>query len=140
MREVAIEIDTDELHRRAEIARRLKAARWLAGGVDPSKTGKTGYAVTELTQVRLAEDPNLKANEITASLIGAIERMERPPRPMELEQIALALGQPADYFRDVVALSPTDAAEALARHVLAGARALGQAGGQGQQGEGGQGR
>lgn len=138
-------LEPEELARRAEIARRLKAARWLAGTVEPSAKGKTGYAVAELTQVQLAQHPDLRANEITASLIGAIERMERPPRPMELEQIALALGQPPDYFRALGRVKPSDedlrrAAELLGPQLLAAAQALLLERDREQQGTGARGR
>jgi transcriptional regulator with XRE-family HTH domain len=76
----------DRLYRfrvdRAEVSRRLKAARALAG-----------IKVTELA----AREP-LRANGITANLIGETERQERDARPMELRVIAEALDLPAWFF------------------------------------------
>lgn len=95
-----IELDEGTAERRAEIARRLKAGRWLAGGLrGGAMRGKTGYEVTALSPKELADRPPLAENEITATKLGAIERMERHATPMELERIALGLGMPADYFR-----------------------------------------
>lgn len=94
-----IELDEATLRRRAEVARRLKAARWLAGSTRPTERGKTGYEVTAISPTDLAARPHLTENEISATKLGAIERMERHATPMELERIALGLGMPADYFR-----------------------------------------
>jgi hypothetical protein len=90
-----------ELERRAEVARRLKAARWLAGTVRIDEKGKA--RVVALSPQELAERPPLPENEITSHLIGAIERMERPTRPMELTSIAHALRVPKTWFSE----SPT---------------------------------
>lgn len=67
---------------RFEVSRRLKAARALAG-----------VKVSEL-----AEREALRANGITANLIGETERQERDARPMELRVIAEALDLPAWFF------------------------------------------
>jgi hypothetical protein len=67
---------------RAEASRRLKAARALAG-----------VKVSEL-----AEREPLRANGITANLIGETERQERDARPMELRVIAEALDLPPWFF------------------------------------------
>ena len=67
---------------RAEVSRRLKAARALAG-----------VKVSEL-----AEREPLRANGITANLIGETERQERDARPMELRVIAEALDLPPWFF------------------------------------------
>lgn len=59
-------------------SRRLKAARALAG----------------VTVPELAARAPVKANGITANLIGETERQERDARPMELRVIAEGLGLP----------------------------------------------
>jgi transcriptional regulator with XRE-family HTH domain len=128
-------LDETALRRRAEIARRLKAARWLAGSVAANERGETGYKVTQLSPEDLARRGRLAENAITATLIGAIERMERHTPPMELEAIADALGVPRSWFELEVApvengeLSDTAlsrAAAQLAPQLLAAARALRQ--------------
>jgi hypothetical protein len=99
-------LDENALRHRAEVARRLKAARWLAGSVSPSERGKTGY------EVRL----------------GAIERMERHTPPMELQAIAGALRLPVDYFEmeRVAPVRPdVDQVEAAARTLSSAIAALG---------------
>lgn len=78
-----------------EISRRLKAARWLAGGVDEKGKPK------ELKVAELAQIPPLPENGITANRIEEIEQLKvrgGGPRPMELEKIARALGLPGDWF------------------------------------------
>lgn len=107
------------------ISRRLKAARWLAGeGRD------TRGAVAPLSAKALAARPRLVANKITASRIEEIEQERVDARDMELEQIALALGQPRDYFGTVPEgdeLSPERlrlAGELLGPQLLAAARAV----------------
>lgn len=91
-------VDDQTLQRRAELARRLKAARWLAGGTRPNVKGKAGYEVTALTPEDLAKRPGMAENQITASKIGSIERMERHTPPMEIATIARALGLPETWF------------------------------------------
>jgi len=83
-----------ELARRAEIARRLKAARWLAAEVVPAEKPK----LEALSPQELARRAPLPENAISANKIGTIERMERRTPPYELRAIAEALGQDADYF------------------------------------------
>lgn len=128
-------MDEPTLERRAEIARRLKAARWLAGSHRPNNKGKTGRAVTALSLDDLARRPQLIDNAITATLLGAIERMERHTPPMELRAIAEALGLPHSWFevepQPVTDDALTDAevsraAALLAPQLLAAARALRQ--------------
>lgn len=121
--------DTEE--RRAEIARRLKAARWLAGDTTIDAKGKR--RPTALSPQELAMRSPLPENNITASLIGSIERMERHTPPMELDALAGALGVPSDYFSaelSTVRLSRAqirEAAELLGPELLEAARALAQA-------------
>lgn len=67
---------------RAEVSRRLKAARALRG-----------IKVTELA----TREP-LKRNGITANLVGETERQERDAREMELRVIAEALDLPATFL------------------------------------------
>jgi hypothetical protein len=120
-----------DIERRAEIARRLRAARWLAGGVVENAKGKVDWKVAPLSAADLALRAPLVENEVTASLIGAIERMERPTKPMELAALAEALRLPREWFpvgsAEAVSLSDADvrrAAEILAPQLLAAARAL----------------
>lgn len=93
-------MDKRELERRAEIARRLKAARWIAGSTQPKTDGKgkIPHEVAALSPADLASRHPLPENGITATLIGAIERMERPTKPMELAALAEALGMPREWF------------------------------------------
>jgi transcriptional regulator with XRE-family HTH domain len=128
-------LDETALRRRAEIARRLKAARWLAGSVASNERGETGYRVTQLSPEDLARRGRLSENGITATLIGAIERMERHTPPMELEAIADALGVPRSWFEleaptgengELSDSALSRAAAQLAPQLLAAARALRQ--------------
>lgn len=75
-----------------EVSRRLKAARWLAGGV------KDNGKPAELKASELARRDVLVENGITANRIEEIEQLKVTPRPMELEKIAQALGVPRDWF------------------------------------------
>lgn len=102
-------MDKRTLAHRAEIARRLKAARWLAGTIGPSTKGRTGYEVKAITPAELAARDPLPANDLTATKLGAIERMERKATPMELEKIAEALGVARDYFTMADGLRPAEA-------------------------------
>jgi hypothetical protein len=88
----------------------------------------------------LAAREQLVRNGITATLLGAIERMERHTPPMELQAIADALGVPRTWFEldapTVNGDGPSEeeisrAAALLAPQLLAAARALRQAPGQG---------
>lgn len=113
---------------RAMISRRLKAARWLAGEARDARG-----ALAPLSAKELATRPQLVANRITTSRIEEIEQERVEARDMELEQIALALGQPRDYFGTVPEsgdLSPERlrlAGELLGPQLLAAARAVLQA-------------
>lgn len=96
-------MDEADLAWRSHIALRLKAARWLAGGV----VYRDGAPKVEaLSADDLAKDPHLRANKMTAHKIGSIERMDRHTTPMELGQLAQAFGLPLDYF------APTGTADA----------------------------
>lgn len=77
---------------RAEISRRLKAARWLAGGVDDR--GRP----TPVSPEDLALREPLQRNGITANAISEIERLIKDARPMELREIAAALDLPPSWF------------------------------------------
>lgn len=91
-------MDDQTLTYRAEIARRLKAARWLAGSLQPNDRGRAGWEVVAITADELAARPGMAENQMTASKIGSIERLERHTTPMELEVLARALGFPRDWF------------------------------------------
>ena len=90
---------------RAETSRRLKAARWLAGGVDAK--GKPD----ELKREDLALRSPLPENGITANRLHEIEQMKIAARPMELDRIAEALGLPHEWFTS--ATLPVASAEAV---------------------------
>lgn len=77
---------------KATVSRRLKAGRWLAGGLD-AKGKAAALPVSEL-----AKHPLLQDNGISANRLEEIEQMTPTPRPMELEKVATALGLPADWF------------------------------------------
>lgn len=91
-------MDDATLARRAELARRLKAARWLAGGVREAEKGRAGYEVYAITADELASRPGMAENQMTASKIGSIERMERHTPPMEVTVLARVLGMPETWF------------------------------------------
>lgn len=74
---------------RAEVSRRLKAGRWLAGGVDADGKPK------QLSAADLAQRPPCVANKISANRIAEIEQLVVDARPMELEKIAECLGLPS---------------------------------------------
>lgn len=94
---------------RAEVSRRLKAGRWLAGGVDANGKPK------ELAPKQLADHRLLRANRITENRIREIEQLVTTARPVELAAIAEALRLPADWFTRVraVSLRAEDPAELL---------------------------
>lgn len=100
---------------RSEISRRLKAARWLAGGEDAN--GRP----TPLSAEDLAELQPLRRNGITANAIGEIERKVKDARPMELREIREALGLPMNWFEAPTyrEIGERDAASALLRRVEA---------------------
>lgn len=94
-------MDKAELERRAEISRRLKAARWLVGSVDmnhKTSKGRPKPMPQPLTREKLAERQLLVDNGITANMLGEIERLDRPVFPMEITVIADALEIPASFF------------------------------------------
>lgn len=76
----------------AEISRRLKAGRWLAGAMDDDGKPKS------LTTAQLAEHPLLVENGISSNRLQEIEQVKITPPPMELEQIARALGLDRGWF------------------------------------------
>lgn len=122
---------------KAEISRRLKAARWLAGGVDDN--GR----VIPLSPEDLAQRAPLADNGITANAIREIEQLKKDARPMELREICRALDLDARFFDEyrpsyvvwtdaAIDQASTDeltraAAEALGPRLLEAARALVQA-------------
>lgn len=93
------------LQRRSEIARRLKAARWIRGPVVAAegkngKKHKVGWKVRELYPDELVAREPLAGNGWTDDRIGAIERMERHTHPLELQALEMALDLP-DLFADL---------------------------------------
>lgn len=109
------------------MSRRLKAARWLRGGVNDK-----GQPIP-LTTTDLAAHPALSENGIGANALNEIEQLRRPNiAPMHFEKIAEALGLPRawfldrDYFGAAGTARPVDLAmlaEALPR-LAEGVRAL----------------
>jgi hypothetical protein len=89
----------------AEVSRRLKAARWLAGGVDAKGKPK------ELKVSELALRPPLPENGISANRLAEIEQLKITAPPMELEKIEEALGLPGWFFAE----SPVGASEEAVR-------------------------
>jgi hypothetical protein len=71
---------------RAEVSRRLKAARWLVGSVNDK--GKP----RPMTTVELSAHQQLKANRITKNRLDEIEQLVSEARPVELLAIEEALG------------------------------------------------
>ncbi len=108
MRSTVHLVDPQTLQYRAEIARRLKAGRLLAGGIREKPKGRVKVETYALTPTELAGRSPLPENEITASLLGTIERMERHTPPMELQAIAEALGLGRDWFATETPTSSID--------------------------------
>jgi hypothetical protein len=77
---------------KAEVSRRLKAARWLRGGTD--EKGRPAPLAPE----DLAMMEPLRRNGISANAITEIERMVKDARPMELREIRDALDLPTPWF------------------------------------------
>lgn len=101
----------DELTKqtRAEIARLLKAARWLLGAPQPKAgvaEGSVEWKLRELSPAELASRSPLVENDITAPKIARLERMERSATPIELDMIERALGLPGWF--DHVRTDPLD--------------------------------
>lgn len=98
----------------AEVSRRLKAARWLAGDIDEQGKPKA------LSTRDLAQREPLPSNGISANRIEEIEQLKLAdgPRPMELEKIAQALGLPHEWFFADVATAASSAALRSAAELL----------------------
>lgn len=107
---------------RAEVSRRLKAARWLAGSVD--EKGKP----TPLSPQDLARDKRLIANKISANAIMEFEQTIRTARPMELRELAFALGVGPEWFAPTPVLHPAETRALLQQLLDDLDRAGGQAG------------
>lgn len=88
-----------DTQKRLRTSLRLKAARYLAGGL--SEDGKDGKrrAVPMPVDV-LAQHETLVVNGITRNRLLEIEQLVTDARPMELERIAEALGVPAAFLTD----------------------------------------
>ena len=84
---------------RLEVSLRLKAARYLAGGLRESKgKNKVGYEAGPVTVEELAQHELIVANGIRRNRLDAYEQMKTDPRPMELQVIADALDIPRDFL------------------------------------------
>lgn len=105
-----IQLPDHILRERAEIARRLKAARWLAGEITKKDKGQVAHQVTPLPASELCDREPLKSNGIGPDIIGRAERMERTTRPYELKLIAEAIGVAPGWFE---LATPLDAAASL---------------------------
>jgi len=107
---------------RAEISRRLRAARALAvPTADELEARRLAgrRADATLTVEELAERALVKANGITANLIGETERANRDARPMELTVIAQACGLSDQFFNALDAFMPAKLESRLERVELA---------------------
>lgn len=91
----------------AEVSRRLKAARWLAGGVDAK--GKP----IPLSPRKLAQHERLQRNGISANAIEEFEQLRREPREMELRVITEALELPSTWFSGAVTDPVADRLQAI---------------------------
>lgn len=110
----------------AETSRRLKAARWLAGGVDADGKPK------QLKVAELAQRWPLPENGIKANRLEEIEQLKITAPPMELEKIAEALGLPHEWFSaelpaEARAEALQNAAAMVGPLLLAAAQAIRQA-------------
>lgn len=114
-------MDVAELHRRAEIAKLLKAGRWICGGLTPTRDAvpersastlePVGCKVRELTHAELVGREPLASSGWTVSKVGRVERMQRETTPIELDAIERALGLPGLFdtvSRQRVAGDPPD--------------------------------
>jgi hypothetical protein len=95
---------------RAEVSRRLKAARWLVGRLD-RKGRPTPLPISEL-----ALHPSLEKNRITPNRLEEIEQMKTEVRTVELLALADALGLPTWF--DGVADPKPESVAALWRQAL----------------------
>lgn len=85
-------MDETERQRREQIALRMKAGRYLAGG-----WGKKG--ATPIPTADVAQLPELLDEGISDNRLQAIEQVaDNPPRRRELEAFIAALKLPADWF------------------------------------------
>lgn len=117
------------MRRRADVARLLKAGRWLAGGLQPTQDRvrkrsagthePVGWKVALLSAAELAQREPLASNWWTADRIGRIERMDHAASPIELDMLERALNLPG-LFDDVIGQrSVEDPPAALTRSVRA---------------------
>lgn len=94
----------DETSLRLEVSLRLKAARYLAGGLRPTKKGE--LIASPVTVDELAADPVIVKNGISKNRLDAYEQMKTEPRPMELRVIAEALGVDPEFLLEPLAEKP----------------------------------
>lgn len=97
-------MDPVHLHRRAEIARLLRAARWLRGSLVPThdrvaqRSARTlepvGWKIAALPADELAAREPLRSNWWTGNRIMRIERLEHDASPVELDLLERALSLP----------------------------------------------
>lgn len=119
-----------ELDRRAEIARLLRAGRWLAGDLERSRIAEqrsvkthaaVGVKVVAIAPSELALREPLVSNWWTANRIHRIERMEAKASPADLDMLERALGLPGLFDQVSAAPSDVDPPDALTRPAQADA-------------------
>lgn len=99
------QIDDATAAYRGEVARRIKALRWLLGGVRPREKGATGVdrQPYEMSVKALQALPGL-IDEISVDRINRAERMERSLKVSELRTLVEATEAPADWFAKALEL------------------------------------
>lgn len=102
-----------------EVSRRLKAARWLRGGVDSN--GKPGA----LSRAELARHPVLVGNRITENRLHEIEQIKTTVRIVELIALEEALELPR-WFEGLAESKPAKVGEWWARLLAAADQAASQ--------------
>lgn len=89
-----------------EVSRRLKAARWLVGGLKPNGRPQA------MTVEELATHPVLMTNRISKNRLEEFEQAKTTPRRLELVAIGEAFGLP-DWFDGDHDVIPADATAVL---------------------------
>lgn len=118
-------MDPVDFSRRADIARLLKAGRWLVGTLQPTqdrvreRAAKTqvpvGVKVCALSTNELAQREPLASNWWTSNRIARIERMEAATGPADLDMLERALELPGLFDQVNVPRSDVDPPDALTR-------------------------
>lgn len=124
-------MDRADFSRRADIARLLKAGRWLVGNLQPTQDrvreravttrAPIGVKVSALSTDDLAKREPLASNWWTGNRIARIERMEAAAGPADLDMLERALGLPGLFDQVSGPRSDVDPPAALTRPFQAGA-------------------